>query len=78
VRRPLAELAEEEREPRLQSLPGSASDALHDVVRELVAQEAATVQRLPDRRPNRFDLVGVDRRVEYTGGIAPCRQRPVC
>jgi hypothetical protein len=64
-------------EPRPQPLPNSTSDTPHDVVGELVAQEAPTVQRLPDRRSNLLDLVGPDCRVEHAGGIAPGREAPL-
>src|SRR5205823_7939954 len=74
LRRPLAKLAEEEGEPTAQPLAGSASDALHDLLCQLVPEEAAAVQHVPDSRPNRFDLVGADSWVEHTCGISPGRQ----
>src|SRR5262245_21157729 len=48
LRRPLAELVEEEGEPRAQPLPRCGADALYDFLRELVTQQAATVEYLPD------------------------------
>jgi hypothetical protein len=61
----LAQLAEEEGEPAAQPFPRSAADPLHDLLRQVVAQEAPAVQHLPDRGPNGFDLVGADRRMEH-------------
>src|SRR5215468_3935157 len=55
LRRPLAKLVEEEGEPRAQPLPGCGADPLHDFLRELLTQQAATVQCLPDSRANRLD-----------------------
>src|SRR5438132_1381286 len=55
LRRPLAQLAEEEGESAAQPLAGSASDPLHDLLCQLVAEEAAAVQHVPDSRPNCFD-----------------------
>ena len=53
---------------------GVGSHALDDCLGELVAEEAAAVERLPDRHPNRGDLVRAERRVHDAGRIGPGRQ----
>jgi hypothetical protein len=71
LRRSLAEIGEEEGEPRAKALPRRGSYSLHDLLRELVAEEAAAVERLPDRSPHRCDLVGAECGVHYTCRIGP-------
>ena len=77
LRRSLAQLAEEEGEARAQALSRRGAHALHDFLRELLAQQAAAVQHLPDRGANRLDLLGFERRVNRARGIAPGRQPPI-
>jgi hypothetical protein len=44
---------------------GCCSHTLDDFFCEFVAQEAAAVERLPDRFPNRCHVVGTERRVHH-------------
>src|SRR5262245_21892599 len=74
LRRSLAELVEEEGKPRPESLPRCGADPLYDLLGELVAQQAATVQGLPDSGAGRVDVVRVERRVNHTSRIRPRRQ----
>ena len=77
LRRPLAELVEEEGESRAQPFPWRGTDPLHDLLSKHVAEQAASVQYRPDSRTNRFDIFGVERRVNHPRRIGPCGQASV-
>ena len=71
LRRPLAQVGEEEGETGAKALARPGSHSLDDFVRELVAQEAAAVERLPDRRPDGLHFIGAERRVHDALRIGP-------
>src|SRR4029450_6955867 len=72
LRRPLAKLAEEEREARAQPLARARPDAARDLVGELLAkQPLAALEDVPDRRPGRRHLGRAERRGEHAGRIRP-------
>ena len=70
LRRPLAKLVEEEGEPRAEPLSRRGPHPLNDFRRDLVPEQAAAVQHLPDGGANRFDVLGVERRVNHPRRIA--------
>ena len=73
---PLAQVGVEEGESRAKPGARRGSHALHDLLGEFVAREAAAVERIPDRCPDSFDLLGGERRVQRARGIAP-RWKPL-
>lgn len=71
LRRPLAELVEEERKAREQTLPYVVADSLHDLLGELVPPETAAVERIQNCCAGRLRIVGSQRGMQNALRVAP-------
>jgi hypothetical protein len=68
----LAQVSEEEREPGTETPPRARADAADDIFGELLARQAAAVERVPHRFANLLHLLAADWRVDRPCGVAPC------
>jgi hypothetical protein len=71
LRRPLAQLTQEEGKTGAQPPPRRSLDMFRNRLDQFIAPKATTVQRLPDRQANRSRLLGIQRRVKNTPRITP-------
>src|SRR5262249_47170172 len=74
LRRPLTEVADEEREARAEAGLVRLPDAPNDRVHELFAEERLAARGVPDGCTQLGNLLGADRGVQHAGRVGPRRK----